>query len=81
MRKLSSVKPFIDKIRGKEDAVRELEKLASVLFVIKTGQGSAQDTRKITAKMTAAGKGFTQEEVDDAVKTLPRQRVPRGNRR
>jgi uncharacterized protein YwgA len=68
--KLSKAKPFIDRIRKKRDSVQELEKLASVLFVIKTGQASVKDTGKITARMQAAGKGFTQEEVDDAVQTL-----------
>ena len=68
--KLSAVKPFIDKIKKKRDSVRELEKLASVLFVIKTGQATAKETDKITSRMKAAGKGFSQEEVDNAVQNL-----------
>ena len=62
--------PFIDSVRGKPNHVRELEKLASILFAIKTGQVPANDTAKITAKMSAAGKDFDQREVDGAVQTL-----------
>jgi len=68
--KLERFRPFIDSIRRKPDHVRELEKLASVLFVIKTGQVPQKDAAKIAARMKAAGKDFDQREVDGAVKIL-----------
>src|SRR4051812_11372113 len=68
--KLERFRPFIDAVRRKPGHVRELEKLASVLFVIKTGQAPEKDTVKITARMKAAGKDFDQREVDGAVKIL-----------
>ncbi len=68
--KLVRFRPFIDSVRRKPNHVRELEKLASVLFVIKTGQAPQKDTAKIAARMKAAGKDFDQREVDGAVKIL-----------
>jgi len=68
--KLERFRPFINSVRLQPNPVRELEKLASVLFVIKTGQAPEKDTAKIAARMKAAGKDFDQREVDGAVKIL-----------
>jgi hypothetical protein len=70
--KLDRFRPFIDSVKRKSNPVRELEKLASVLFVVKTGQASENDTARITARMQAAGKDFDQGEVDGALQTLRR---------
>lgn len=67
---LAGAKPFLDSVRSQPDAARELEKLASVLFVVKTRQALPDDTDSITQRMTAAGKDFSQEEVKDAVRIL-----------
>jgi uncharacterized protein YwgA len=71
---LAAAKPFIDTIKSQPDAARELEKLASVLFVIKTRQANPDDTDSITSRMTAAGKDFSREEVNDAVRVLRSQK-------
>jgi uncharacterized protein YwgA len=68
--KLAKFKSFIDSVRQNTNYVRELENLASVLFVIKTGQAPQRDAAKIVARMKAAGKDFNQREVDGAVKFL-----------
>jgi len=68
--KLEKLRPFISSVKRGPNQVRNLEKLASVLFVIKTGQASEKDTSTITARMKAAGKDFDQREVDGAVQTL-----------
>jgi hypothetical protein len=67
---IGRVKPLLAAARQKANPVRELEKLASVLFVVKTGQAPDDDTDKLTARMRAAGKDFDQGEVNDAVQTL-----------
>lgn len=71
---LAAAKPFIDSTRSRPDAARELEKLASVLFVIKTRQARPDDTDSITSRMTIAGKDFSKDEVEDAVRVLRIQR-------
>lgn len=68
--KLTKTKQLLDAVRQTPHPVRELEKLASVLFVVKTGQASASETEKITARMKLAGKKFGLEDVNDAVRTL-----------
>jgi hypothetical protein len=67
---LNRVKPLIDDIRSRPDAARELEKLASVLFVIKTNQGSVDDVDGIASRMKAAGKDFSNEDVRNAIDLL-----------
>jgi uncharacterized protein YwgA len=71
--KLNKVKSIVGNIEDPKSLPRELEKLASVLFVIKTGQ--ATESESITSRMKAAGKDFNQQEVDDAIRTLREFRV------
>ena len=70
-KKLKSLRIFLEKVKkATKNPVRELEKLASVLFVIKTGQATADDSIGVTGRMTAAGKDFSKEEVTNAIKLL-----------
>ena len=71
--KLHEVKRLVERVRGMPNPARELEKLASVLFVIKTGQ--ATEAGAITDRMRVAGKDFNQTEVDDAIRTLREYRA------
>ena len=68
MGKLEEVKRLVKQVESVTNPTRELEKLASVLFVMKTGQATESDS--ITARMRAAGKDFNQQEVDDAILIL-----------
>jgi hypothetical protein len=68
--KLERIKPLIDRLKSSSDPAREFEKVASVLFIITTKQGSASDVAGITERMRIAGKEFDQGEVDRAVRIL-----------
>jgi uncharacterized protein YwgA len=68
--KLEQVKLLINLLKSSADPVREFEKVSSVLFIIKTNQGSASDAAGITERTKKAGKDFNQEEVDGAVRIL-----------
>lgn len=67
---IARAKEFFGKVAPSSRKARELEKLASVLFLVNTRQAPADDNESITARMTAAGKDFSREEVDDAVRVL-----------
>lgn len=73
--KLARAKQFLSKVTAGSSKPRELEKLASVLFLIKTHQAPADNSDSITARMTAAGKDFSRGEVDDAVRVLREHRL------
>lgn len=49
---------------------RKFERLASILFVLKTGQSVASDTAEIKARMEKAKKYYSQDEVDASVRVL-----------
>lgn len=68
--KLVRAKEFLGKVAPSSRKARELEKLASVLFLVNTHQAPADNSESITARMKAAGKDFSREEVDDAVRVL-----------
>ncbi len=68
--KIAEAKPFLANAASEGNQARELEKLASVLFVINTGQALPHDGESITARMKAAGKDFSRSEVDDAIGVL-----------
>jgi len=65
---LAELKAFFSTF--KKDKARRFEMLGSVLFAIKTGQAKASDTPKITKLMKDAGKNFSEQEVNETVKTL-----------
>lgn len=73
--KLAEAKAILESVTAGKSQPRELEKLASVLFVVRTGQESPHNIDGITARMTAAGKDFSRGEVDDAVRVLREQRL------
>jgi uncharacterized protein YwgA len=68
--KLTRAKGFLSNVAASSPKAREFEKLASVLFLVKTHQAPADNSESITARMTAAGKDFSREEVDDALRVL-----------
>ncbi len=68
--KLKRVRPLIDRLKASPERAREFEKVASVLFIITTNQGSASDVAGIAGRMKLAGKDFNEREVDVAVRLL-----------
>ena len=73
--KLARAKQVLSKVAAGPSRSRELEKLASVLFLVNTHQAPAGNSESITARMSAAGKDFSRGEVDDAVRVLREHRL------
>jgi uncharacterized protein YwgA len=67
--RLRPVGELLQQLRGPNEA-RELDKLASVLFVQRTGQGETAE--EIAQQLRTAGKNFTAGDVEDALRVLPR---------
>ena len=55
---LARAREFFGKFATFPSRTRELEKVASILFLIKTRQAPPDDSRSITARMKVAGKDF-----------------------
>jgi len=68
--KLARLSDFMRQLKAEPDPVKAYELLASVLFSVNTGQAQVGDCGRITQLMRAAGKDFTQEEVNGAVQRL-----------
>jgi uncharacterized protein YwgA len=71
--KLAKIKQFFLKLKAKPDPVKAFELFASVLFAVKTGQAKADDGKHITQLMQAAGKSFSEGDVNEAIKCLREQ--------
>ena len=71
--KLGKIKELFAIIKAKPEPVKAFELFASVLFAVVTGQAQADDSAHITELMRAAGKSFSEGEVNESIQCLRSQ--------